>query len=602
MRSTERGARTSPVLALLRAAIGTDARRTVTLAAAVAASGALPILIAIANGHLVGLIRQGDQGVGIGQAVSVTAVALAAMFFCLQLTALVINIMAEDLGRRIGDSLRQRMMAAMLRPATVAPLEDRELLDRVAVARGIGTNQVEVHVAVTALANLSVTRLQALACGVVLLWFDPLLGALVTLAYFALTLALAAEYRDQQGAVYTESERLRRSGYIRDLALTGEAAKEIRVFGLADWLERQFASAWRPGVAGARLSPAVLRILAACAAVVAAHTVLFYRLTTAAADGSLGFGGFIAFTTAASGLVSVIALTMDLVYLREGALAIPAALSVIAELDGHAPAADGERVAAPLPPIVFENVGFRYPGSSRWALRGLDLEIRPGETLAVVGFNGAGKTTLVKLLCGLQRPTEGRITVGGRDLATLEPAAWQRHFAVVFQQFNRYPVSFAENIAFGAPQQPADRERIEESARAAGAETLARRLPHGFDTVLSRRYPDGDDLSGGQWQRVAVARALHAVRAGAPCLVLDEPTSALDARAEARFYDEVMERSGASMTLLISHRFATVRHADRIITLDGGRITEDGSHDELMRQEGVYAQMFTLQAKRFHVD
>ncbi|KIX78845.1 hypothetical protein SF12_07155 [Streptomyces sp. MBRL 601] len=291
MRSTERGARPSPVLALLRAGIDTDARRTVTLAAAVATSGALPILIAIANGHLVGLVREGHQDVALGQAVSLTAVALAAMFLCLQLTALVINIMAEDLGRRIGDALRQKMMAAMLRPATVAPLEDRELLDRIAVARSIGTSQVEVHVAVTALANLSVTRLQALACGIVLLWFDPLLGALVTLAYFALTLALAAEYRDQQGAVYTESERVRRSGYIRDLALSGEAAKEIRVFNLADWLERQFASAWRPGVAGARLSPAMLRILAACAAVVAAHTVLFHRLTTPPPTGPSGSAG-----------------------------------------------------------------------------------------------------------------------------------------------------------------------------------------------------------------------------------------------------------------------------------------------------------------------
>lgn len=615
MRQYTRGIRAIPSYILLRQAAVVDKGRTAVLCAVVGVSGVLPVLVALANGRLVGLVRGDHAGATERSALTVVA-ALAAMFLCLQISAPLINVAAESLGRRVGDSLRQRMIEAMMRPSTIAPLEDAELLRRIAVAQGIGTNQVEIHTAFTALASISLMRLQALASGIVLLWFDPALGALVTVAYFALTHAMAAEYRNKQRAVYADSDRLRRAFYVRDLALTGDAAQEVRVFGLADWLERQFGAAWRPGVAHRRLNPVVLRILAACAVVVAAHALVYYRLGESAADGTIGFSRFITFATAISGLAAVVALTMDLLYVREGSRAIPAALAVVDTLDGWTDDAGGVTasdasagkgpgagtVRAPLPLIRFEGVGFRYPGNRTWAVRGLDLEIRPGETLAIVGFNGAGKTTLVKLLCGLQRPTEGRVTVGGRDIGALDPAAWQRHFAVVFQHFNRYPVSLADNIAFGAPGWRATPEEIRASAATAGAEKLAGRLRNGFETVLSRRYPGGDDLSGGQWQRVAVARAVHAVRAGASCLVLDEPTSALDARAEARFHDEVMRRSGASATILVSHRFATVRRADRIVALDGGRVAEDGTHEELMREEGIYAQMFTLQAERFRVE
>jgi ATP-binding cassette subfamily B protein len=602
MQQNSRGMRSAPACILLRQAMEVDRHRAAALCAVVTVSGVLPVLVALANGHLVGLVWDGARGKAPEQALVAVVAALAAAFLCLQISAPLINVLAEGLGRRIGDSLRQRLIEAMMRPATVAPLEDEDLLDRIAVAQGIGTNQVEIHTAVTALPNLSVMRLQALASGFVLLWFDPALGLLVTAAYFTLTHFMATEYRDKQRAVYADSDRLRRASYVRDLALTGGAAKEVRVFGLAGWMEQQFESAWRPGVAHPRLSPAVLRILGACAVVVAAHALVYYRLSMAAADKSITFSQYVTFTTAMAGLVSVIALTMDLLHIREGARAIPAALAVMETLEGYIGSAGGATVDAPLPAIVFERVGFRYPGSRDWAIRNLDLEIRPGETLAIVGFNGAGKTTLVKLLCGLQLPTEGRITVGGQDIADLDAAGWQRHFSVVFQHFNRYPVSLAENIGFGAPEWQATAQDVQESAALAGAGGLAERLHDGFATVLSRRYPGGSDLSGGQWQRVAVARAVHAIRAGASCLVLDEPTSALDARAEAHFYEEVMERAGASATVLISHRFATVRRADRIVALDGGRIVEAGTHDELMRQGGIYAQMFTLQAERFRVE
>lgn len=249
--------------------------------------------------------------------------------------------------------------------------------------------------------------------------------------------------------------------------------------------------------------------------------------------------------------------------------------------------------------IRFERVGFRYPGSDRDVLRGLDLSINAGHSVAIVGPNGAGKTTLVKLLAGLYEPSEGRILVDGADLTAIDPGHWHGQIAVIFQDFVRYELPARENVGFGSAIHLEDRDALVRAAAKSGADAVIEALPHGWDTVLSRQYTRGADLSGGEWQRVALARCHLAIEAGARILVLDEPTASLDVREEARFFDRFVELTEGLTTIIISHRFSTVRAANRVVVLDEGRIQEDGSHDELVAQCGIYAEMFRLQAGRY---
>jgi len=243
--------------------------------------------------------------------------------------------------------------------------------------------------------------------------------------------------------------------------------------------------------------------------------------------------------------------------------------------------------------FVFENVGFRYEGAQQWAIRHLDLEIPAGEVLALVGANGAGKTTIVKLLARLYDPTEGRILLDGRDLRDYDLEMLRSRVGVVFQDFVRFHFTAAENIAIGDIGAAGDRERIAEAADRSLAGAIIARLPLGFEQPLGRRFGGGVDLSGGEWQKIAIARAYMR---DAEVLILDEPTSALDAHAEYEVFQRFRDLSAGKTTLLISHRFSTVRMADRIIVLDGGRILEAGTHQALVARGGRYAQMFELQA------
>ena len=254
--------------------------------------------------------------------------------------------------------------------------------------------------------------------------------------------------------------------------------------------------------------------------------------------------------------------------------------------------------AAPREAVRFEGVGFAYPGTRALVLDGLELELPAGRSTAVVGVNGAGKTTLVKLLTRLYEPTAGRITVDGADVADLDPEQWRRRIGVIFQDFVRFELSASDNIAVGAPHL-VDPDGVRAAAERAGVLDVVEALPLGLESPLSRAYDGGADLSGGQWQRVAIARALYAVHAGARVLVLDEPTSALDVRAEVEFFDRFVELTRGVTSLLISHRFSSVRRADGIVVVDRGRVVEQGSHDELMDAGGHYARLFRLQAERF---
>jgi ATP-binding cassette, subfamily B, bacterial len=252
--------------------------------------------------------------------------------------------------------------------------------------------------------------------------------------------------------------------------------------------------------------------------------------------------------------------------------------------------------------IRVEGLRFAYPGGGAAVYDGLDLRIEAGQSLAIVGLNGAGKTTLAKLIAGLELPQAGRISVDGIDLPMLDQDSWRRSVAAIFQDFVHYDLPARDNIGFGAVEALHDAdadERAAEAARRAGAAEILARLPEGLATPLSPGFAGGVDLSGGQWQRIALARAMTAVRAGAKLLILDEPTAHLDVRAEADIYDRFLDLTQGLTTIVISHRFSTVRHADRIVVIAGGRISEDGSHDELVAAGGEYARLFDTQAMRY---
>jgi ATP-binding cassette, subfamily B, bacterial len=246
--------------------------------------------------------------------------------------------------------------------------------------------------------------------------------------------------------------------------------------------------------------------------------------------------------------------------------------------------------------FVFEDVGFRYVNSDRWANRHLSFTLNPGEKLALVGENGAGKTTLVKLLARLYDPTEGRILLDGADLRNYDLADLRLNVGIIFQDYLRYQMTFAQNIAVGNITEQHNRPLIEASAKQSLADTLAAKLPGSYDQQLGKRFAQGVELSGGEWQKVALARAYMR---SAQLLILDEPTSALDARAEYSVFERFAELTKGKSAVLISHRFSTVRMADRILVLEKGELVEIGSHQELIKKNGRYAELFNLQAKGY---
>lgn len=261
------------------------------------------------------------------------------------------------------------------------------------------------------------------------------------------------------------------------------------------------------------------------------------------------------------------------------------------------PAANPEPIPMPLTRgIEFRNVSFKYPGTDKWILRDVSFEIPARSKVAIVGENGAGKTTLVKLLSRLYDPVEGEIRFDGHDLREYDLGEVRRDVAVVFQDFFRYDLSAADNVGFGEVRALDDRDRIQAAAKQAGAHDIIEALPKGYDTVLGRTFDEGVDLSGGEWQHLAISRAFLS---DAQVLILDEPTAALDAFREHRLYEQVAELSANKTVVFISHRFSTVRMADLIVVVEDGQVTELGDHETLIERNGKYAAMFNTQAARY---
>jgi ATP-binding cassette subfamily B protein len=533
-----------------------------------------------------------------------TAVIVAAVGLAVSATATwIVGVVNERLSRRFRDRLSIALEAHIARlQATVATIEHQErpeLLDRLAVLRDASFTLD--HLFQSILTNLA-WLLRLVVTGVLLASIHPALVLLLVAGVPAVAMSL---WRPGVERAVEESvashERLSRHLFL--LATTAGPAKEVRVTGVGSSLRPRRAAArerWRRPIAAARWHSAVLASLG---------WALF------------GFAYVVGIAWVARGLDRDVA-DIVLVVVAGQRLSVYIAQSVtelgflrgvwldsslrLTWLEDHAAALEEDATAEPPDDlrdgIRFEHVSFRYPGSDRLALDDVDVTLPAGAVVAIVGENGAGKSTLVKLLAGLYRPTSGRITADGTDIATMASAAWRERLTGAFQDFFRFELVARQSVGVGDEPRRDDEAAVVGAVARAGADDVVERLPAGLDTQLGPTWDDGAEVSFGQWQKLALARGF--MRDEPLVLVLDEPTAALDAETEHALFERYAgaaahERANGRVTVLVSHRFSTVRMADLIVVLDGAKVVEVGTHDDLMARGGPYAELYAIQAAAY---
>ena len=563
--------------------------------------GVLPAAFSLATGVVVGAISHHAS-------LALPLILVGVLFIGLQVLGPLHTALSANLGDRTSAWLFDELTGACVAVPGIGHLEDPELAADLQVARDFdrGMTGPPLSVSMDFIAGGLVDMVAGLAQACVLFgfawWAPPVLAGGWLGTHWLLR--ESGVWKDRNTEEVRQAQR--DADYAYRLAVDPPAAKELRIFGLPDWVLERFLHS-RRRLHRLQYEATRMRersVLASLALVLAANVLVFWALTAAALDHQLAIGALIAYASAAVG-TSMIAFG-GLNWALDSAAAPVAAVARLKAAMGRGQAGTitpGTRPADGMPAhhIRFRDVTFASPAApGRPVLGGLDLEIPAGSSLAIVGQNGAGKTTLAKLLCRLYDPQSGAIEVDGVDLRDLDTESWRGRVTAVFQDFVRFELTLRENVVpreteDGDPDGAAGLDGTVEAALAeAGAGSLA-----SLDTVLAKGYSGGTDLSGGQWQRVALARALAAVRLGAGLVLLDEPTAQLDVRGEAEIFERVLAATRSCTTILISHRFSTVRHVDRIAVVEHGAVVELGSHDELMALRGRYWTMFTLQAQRF---
>jgi ATP-binding cassette subfamily B protein len=512
----------------------------------------------------------------------------------------ILRNLTQSWQRVLATQTDRHIVALVLRAATGAELlqfEDPAFYDR--LQRATFASRAQPVVLVTGLVVIVHAILSTLAIGgavIVMAWWLLPLCALIPLPLIRAT----KRERDARFGLHRSLAENRRLREYLERVLTGrEEAKEIRAFGLSDTLRGRWDAGYAReiesliGVQRRHVrSKIVARLLgdAITLAVIAVVWILVAR-------------DMIELPTALAVLTGLFLLSMRLQAIGYLLNTLGDAALYVEDLRAFAATARSPEVADERPAatrgfqsLELRDVGFAYPGAPGPVLKGVDITLRAGEIVALVGTNGSGKTTLAKILAGLYPPGSGQLLRDGR--AVTDPSDMRASTAVLFQDFIRYRLTATDNISFGGPDRDADPELVAAAARRAGIDRALERLEHRYDTVLSKEFTDGSDLSLGQWQRLALARAFYR---DAPFVILDEPTASLDAQAEADLFGHIRELFAGRTVLFISHRFANVRTADRIYVLDDGRIAEHGTQQSLMERDGIYARLFRLQAEGYRI-
>ncbi|MFH8623350.1 ATP-binding cassette domain-containing protein [Streptomyces vietnamensis] len=569
--------------------------------------GAMALLLA---GYLatpaVALVLRGFTDAALGHDPG-TAARLALAAIALLLAELMLGHFAHLLYFELGELEEAALQAELLKLSNgtqgLETFDSPEFADTLVLVR---EDLPRTRAALEALLQLGGLAVQTVVTTVILATLDPWLVLLPPAAVAPVLLGRRAQDRVERAKERT-APRIRLTRHLLTLGTTATAVKELRLCGTEEELLARHRTAWQATTAELRrghLSGALLRA-AGQLVFAAAYGGAVLLVLRQAVDGRAGAGDVVLVITLAVQVSVQVASALGLLTVLQGAGRMAERM---AELRGRSaamvrPGGDGTVPARLERGIRFESVGFRYPGSDRPVLDGVDLLLPPGATVALVGENGAGKSTLVKLLCGLYRPTSGRILVDGVDLRELSAEQWSARVAPLFQDFARLELLLRENVGVGALAALHDDAALTAALARARAERIVEQVPGGLDGLLGRGYGDGAELSGGQWQTLGLARCL--VRPEPLLMLLDEPAAALDAAAEAALFERFGDSAGraarerGAVTLFVSHRFSTVRSADLIVVLEHGRVLEAGSHAELMANRRTYRELFELQARAY---
>jgi len=574
----------------------TSRRLSVWLALLTAMAGALPALVAYLGARIVDAVVSAAAGGGSVapalELVVLEGIAVALLALCGRGLSLCTTLLREQLGFRVNSMILDKALTLDLEH-----FEDSEFYDRLTRARR-EASQRPLSLVMRSF-SLAQNLVSLVSYAALLFGFSAWAVLLLVAAGLPGFVAEAKFSNDAFRLFRWRSQDRRMQAYLETVLAREDHAKEVKLYGLGE------------------------RLLARYKAI--HHRLFAQERQLAIRRDSWGFGlGLLATTalyggycwvvvSAVRGHITIGQMTMYLLLFRQGQAAVSAALGAVSGLyednlylstlyeylDTPARPQGGTATSGPDPGdgLRLENVGFTYPGADQPALSGVDLQLRPGRSLALVGANGSGKTTLIKLITRLYVPTTGRIRLDGRDLGEWDVLALRRRFGVIFQDFVRYQLLVGENIGAGDEPQFDDERRWQDAAHLGQADEMVAALPQQYHTQLGKWFLGGRELSGGQWQKIAVSRAF--MRRDADIRVLDEPTAAMDAEAEAEVFRHVRATAEGRMIILISHRFSTVRMADEILVLDNGRIVERGDHAALVGADGIYARLFDLQASGY---